>query len=166
MEIFENKYVKKPTECEIFEIDNFYKLVLKGGKVKKEGLKERIMNCELLAFYKVNDIIVAISAIKKPTKTYIKDVIQKAKLERDYNDLKFEIGYSFTEKNFRKKGFSSELKSLLLGSIKNAKGILFSTSAISSSQKFLETNGFKNFGIPFDGNNDTKIKYYEINLNE
>lgn len=166
MKTSENKYVKKPSECTIFEIDNFYKLVLKGGKVKKEGLKERILNCELLAFYMINGIIIAISAIKKPTETYTKDVIQKAKLKRDYKDLKFEIGYSFTEENYRKKGLSSELKSLLLDSIKNAKGILFSTTAISSSQKFLEKQGFVNFGIPFDGKNDTNIKYYEIKLNE
>lgn len=166
MKISKNKYVKKPSECSISEIDDFYKLVLKGGKVEKKGLKKRILNCELLAFYKVNEVIIAVSAIKKPSETYIKDVIQKAKLKRDYKDLKFEIGYSFTEENHRKKGFSSELKSLLLDSIKNTKGILFSTTAITSSQKFLENKGFVNTGSSFDGKNDTNIKYYEFKLND
>ena len=41
------------------------------------------------------------------------------------------------------------------------KGILFSTTAIASSQKFLADNGFKTSGEPYDGDNDKSIKYYE-----
>jgi hypothetical protein len=166
MKIYEKKYVKKPSDCTDFEIDSFYFLVLKGKKVQKKGLKERIFNCELLAFYKLNESIVAISAIKRPEESYRKKIIEKANLDRDYKDLLFEIGYSFTEENFRKNGFNSALKLLLLNSLKNLKGILFSTTAISSSQKFLEKNGFVNLGIPYDGKNDKNIKYFEIKLDE
>lgn len=166
MKISENKFAKKPSECTKSEIEKFYELVLKGGKVKEKGLKDRILSCELLAFYKVNETIVAVSSIKRPKESYIKNVIEKAKLERNYRDLKFEIGYSFTDENYRKNGYSTELKLLLLLTLKNVKGILFSTTAIPSSQKFLEKNGFLNNGIAYDGENDKCIKYYEKVINE
>ena len=166
METTKKYYFRKPLECSDFEIEKFHELVLKGGKVEKQGLKLRILNCELLAFCTVNDVIIAVSAIKRPEESYVEQIILKANLARDYKKLKFEIGYSFTEKNFTRKGINGDLKLLLLNEIKNVSGILFSTTAIPSSQKFLENNGFVNIGIPFDGKNDRNIKYYEKSINE
>ena len=80
--------------------------------------------------------------------------------------MKFEIGYSFTEKKFREKGINKDLKLLLLNEFKNISEILFATTAIPSSQKFLIENGFVNAGIPYDGKNDRNIKYYEKSINE
>jgi hypothetical protein len=166
METTKKYYFKKPLESTDFEIEKFHELVLKGGKVKEQGLKVRISNCELLAFCSVNDVIIAVSAIKRPVKSYVKKINVKAELNKDYKELKFEIGYSFTEENFRRKGINGDLKLLLLNSIKNVIGIIFSTTAIPNSQKFLENNGFVNIGIPYDGKNDRNIKYYEKSINE
>lgn len=166
MEITKKYYIKKPSACSEFEINKFHELILKGGKVKEQGLKTRILNCELLAFCIVNETIIAVSAIKCPEEIYVKKIISKVKLNRDFNEMKFEIGYSYTEENFREKGINSELKLLLLNSIKKTTGILFSTTAIPSSQKFLVENGFINIGIPYDGENDRNIKYYEKLINE
>lgn len=166
MEITKKYYFKKPSACSEFEINKFHELVLKGAKVKEQGLKTRILNCELFAFCKVNDTIIAASAIKCPEEDYVKKIISKAKLNRDYNKMKFEIGYSFTEENFRKKGINSDLKLLLLDSIKKTTGIIFSTTAIPSNQNFLVENGFINIGVPYDGENDKNIKYFEKLINE
>lgn len=166
MEISKKYYFKKPLESSKFEIEKFHELVLKGGKVEEQGLKARILNCELLAFFSVNGDIIAVSAVKRPEESYVKKLILKANLDRDCKRLKFEIGYSFTEKDYRRKGINNDLKLLFLNAIKNVSGILFSTTAISSSQNFLEKNGFVNVGIPFDGINDTNIKYYEKSINE
>lgn len=166
MEITKKYYIKRPFACSEFEINKFHELVLKGKKVEKKDLKKRILNCEFLAFCTVNDIIIAVSAIKIPEESYVKKIISKANLKRDCNEMKFEIGYSFTEKKFREKGINKDLKLLLLNEFKNISEILFSTTAIPSSQKFLIENGFVNAGIPYDGKNDRNIKYYEKSINE
>lgn len=159
---------KQPKECSEIEITNFCEKVLKGGKLAKvslNGLRARIKNCELLAFCYLQTELVGVSSIKKPSQNYVESVIKKAKLDRQPKDLTYEIGYSFTEEKFRKNGISGRLKKELLEKIKSRKGkILFSTTAISSSQNFFEANGFVKEGISYDGENDRGITYYEIKL--
>ncbi|HNW90065.1 MAG TPA: hypothetical protein PKN48_10405 [Bacteroidales bacterium] len=154
-------YAKKPKDCDESEICKFYELVIKGCKVQKEGLRNRIINCNLLGFCSVDNHIIAISSIKQPQKSYVEKVVLCAQLDRNWQDLKFEIGYSFTEKIYRRKGINSEIKKLLLDQMKDVEGIIFSTTAIESSQNFLSQHGFVNIGQPFDGKNDKAIKYYE-----
>lgn len=166
----EKKYcIKKPLECSKLEIDKFHDFVVRGNKIKKTNLKNlrnRIINSELLGFCYLNDQIIGISAIKKPLKNYIINIIDSAKLDRDWGSLKFEIGYSYTEPNFRREGISSNLKYKLIDEMKNNYNILFSTTAILSSQKFLLENGFKNIGVMYDGEQDLNIKYFELKLDK
>lgn len=153
--------IKQPSNCSEKEISDFSEKAKKGGKVKSEGLVNRIKNCELLAFCYYKEILVGISAIKKPNPKYIKDIIYKAKINRTVEDLPFEIGYSYTIPDFRRNGISRELKKELLKEMETRKGIIFSTTAIKSSQNFLEEHGFKKVGEPYDGKNDKGITYYE-----
>ncbi|OOG78980.1 hypothetical protein [Flavobacterium sp. A45] len=159
----EYKYlIKEPNSCSEHEIHKFYDLVVKGGKVKLEGLRERILNCKLLAFcYNTSNEIIAISSIKKPQKSYITKVIKNANLDRLHTDLQFELGYSFTDVEYRRKGINGNLKAHLLDAIKVEDCLVFSTTAITSSQIFLENNGFICYGKSYDGENDRDIKYYE-----
>lgn len=154
-------YTKQPQQCTNKELKIFYNLVVKGGKVRIDGLEYRIFNGELLAFCKDGDTIVGVSAIKKPSKLYREVVVAKTKITRKWSELTFEIGYSYTEIDYRCKGISSELKRRLLAEMATRKGIVFSTSAIASSQRFLNENGFKHVGEPYNGENDESIKYYE-----
>ena len=153
--------VKEPTLCSEKEISEFYEEVKKGGKVILHGLRDRIKNCELLAFCYYNSLLVGVSSVKRPKPNYVADIIIKTKINRRVEDLTFEIGYSFTEPDFRRNGISKELKKELLKQIDSCKGIIFSTTAIKSSQHFLEENGFKKYGKPYDGKNDKGISYYE-----
>ena len=73
----------------------------------------------------------------------------------------FEIGYSFTEPDYRRNGISKELKKELLNQMKSHRGTIFSTTAIKSSQTFLEENGLKKHGKSFDGETDKGIAFYE-----
>lgn len=91
------------------------------------------------------------------SKVYFKDSLGHAVHE----DLTFEIGYSFTESDFRRRGISKELKSTLLREMKSRKGTIFSTTAIKSSQNFLEEHGFKKLRKRYDGKNDRGIAYFE-----
>lgn len=153
--------VKEPNICSEKELSDFYEKVAKGGKVMLQGLKNRIKNCELLAFCYFNNELIGVSSIKKPSINYVKNVIAKSKIDRKSSELRFEIGYSFTEFNFRRRGISQNLKEELLEKMKFREGIIFSTTAIKSSQNFLEQQGFIKYGKPFDGNNDKAIIYYE-----
>lgn len=127
-------------------------------------MKERVKNCELLGFCYYNRILVGTSSIKRPGKTYIEGIIEKAKLKRTLSELAYELGYSYTESEFRRNGISKELKRRLLIEMKNRKGIVFSTTAIKSSQNFLEESGFVKAGEPYDGDNDKNIRFYEKTL--
>jgi predicted GNAT family N-acyltransferase len=153
--------IKQPRECSEKELNDFHEKVVKGGKVSLNGLLNRIKNCELIAFCYFNNKLIGISSIKKPNQGYLEDIIKKAKLDREYNDLNFEIGYSFTEPEFRKNGISKELKLSLLEKMNSRKGIIFSTTAIPSSQNFLKENGFEKRGESYDGENDIGISYFE-----
>lgn len=153
--------IKKPANCSDGEISAFYEEVKKGGKVILQGLSDRIKNCKLLAFCYYENSLIGVSSIKRPNPGYVADIIKKTEIERKVEDLIFEIGYSFTEPDFRKNGISEELKSRLLEEMKSQDGIIFSTTAIKSSQNFLKENGFKKFGKSYDGENDKGITYYE-----
>jgi len=154
-------YVKPPKSCNANELKTFYTLVVKGVKVMKVGLENRISNCKLLAFCVDESRIIAISAIKRPPESYVKKVIKEAELDRLPAELTYEIGYSYTEKDYRRKGISTELKRQLLEGVLTEKGIIFSTTAIGSSQHFLVDHGFTQKGIAYDGENDKNIRYYE-----
>lgn len=153
--------IKQPNICSDEEILNFHQKVEKGGKVMLQGLLSRIKKCELLAFCYLENKLIAVSSIKKPSQNYINKIIFKAKLDRKAENLIFEIGYSFTEPEVRRNGISQKLKKELLKEMESRNGIIFSTTAIKSSQNFLEQNGFNKYGEPYDGDNDSSITYYE-----
>ncbi len=154
--------IKKPDSCLDNEIKMFHELVLRGSKVKSKGLSGRILNCKFLAFcYDSNNEIIAISSIKRPLRSYVEKVIKKANLNRSPENLQYELGYSFTVLEHRKKGVNGTLKSHLLDAINDEDCLIFSTTAINSSQTFLKNHGFVCHGNPFDGENDNNIKYYE-----
>ena len=159
----EYKYdIKELANCSKQEIDIFHDLVVKGGKVQLKGLLERILNCKLLAFcYNSSNEIIAISSIKRPQKSYSMEVIKNANLGRLYKDLQFELGYSFTEVEYRRKGINVNLKRKLLDRIKEEDCLAFSATAITSSQTFLQNNGFICYGKSYNRENDIDIKYYE-----
>ena len=157
-----NYSVKEPNECSDVELDKFYELVKEGGKVEIKGLKARINKCVILGFCISDNEIIGVSSIKRPSRNYREGIISKAQIDRKYNELDFELGYSFTDKNYRKKGISTNIKTRLLDWMKDYGGTIFSTTAISSSQNFLLQNEFKHYGITYDGKNDKNLKYYEI----
>jgi hypothetical protein len=130
--------IKVPKSCTDKELYEFYSGLKKGGKVSLNGLKERINNCELLAFCRLDNQLIGLSAIKRPGKHYVEEIIQKANLNIEVMELTFEIGYSFTEPEFRMNGISKTLKESLLKEMESRKGIIFSTTAVLSSQNFLK----------------------------
>ncbi|WP_316833235.1 hypothetical protein [Pedobacter aquatilis] len=153
--------VKKPADCSMTELHHFYRLVRMGNKVSAADLHQKISNCDYLAFCYQGEVLIGISAIKRPEASYLKLVFAKAGISRSVDGRIQEIGYSFTVHDFRRKGIGSTLKTLLLNKIIGYEGLLFSTTASQSSQRFLQANGFVPCGHAYDGIFDSDIIYFE-----
>ncbi|MFW0717528.1 hypothetical protein [Pedobacter sp. N23S346] len=127
-------------------------------------LFQKIYNCEFLGFCYLGKRLVGISAIKRPSRFYVKQIQLKAGIERNANDFIFEVGYSFTEADVRRVGISSTLKGMLQDKIMHYHGMIFSTTATPSSQRYLKSKGFSACGSPYQGNFDSNIIYFEKSL--
>lgn len=156
--------IKKPCDCTMIQLHQFYLLLRKGNKVSPINLPLKIFNAAFLAFCYNGKKLVGISAIKRPSLSYLLEVYNKAGIITEIDKPFLEIGYSFTQESVRKKGISSTLKRLLLKKIIDHHGIIFSTTATASSQRFLIANGFHAKGNPYKGIFDNNIIYFERTL--
>ena len=153
--------IKRPADCSITQLHHFYMLLRKGNKVSPVDLPLKIFSAAFLAFCYNGKRLVGISAIKRPNLAYLEDVHRKAGIADGIHQPFLEIGYSFTRESVRRKGISSTLKRMLLKKISDHQGILFSTTATPSSQRFLMGNGFRPKGDPYQGKFDNNIIYFE-----
>lgn len=156
--------IKRPCDCSLAELYYFFLLLKKGNKVSLTDLSQKIYNCEFLGFCYFDKRLAGISAIKRPAKLYIEQIHVKAGVKRDAADFIFEIGYSYTEPDARRIGISSTLKGLLQDKIMHCDGMIFSTTATPSSQRYLKTAGFKPCGNPYQGSFDNNIIYFERSI--
>ncbi|SDG64472.1 hypothetical protein SAMN05421827_1096 [Pedobacter terrae] len=153
--------IKRPCDCTIIQLHQFYLLLRKGNKVLPVDLPLKIFNAAFLAFCYNGKKLVGISAIKRPTPSYLQEVYNKAGIITEIYKPFLEIGYSFTQESVRKNGIGTTLKQLLLKKINHHRGIIFSTTATVSSQRFLIANGFQAKGNPYQGVFDNNIIYFE-----
>jgi len=156
--------IKRPADCSITQLHHFYMLLRKGNKVSPVDLPLKIFSAAFLAFCYNGKRLVGISAIKRPSLAYLEDVHQKAGIDVGIDQPFMEIGYSFTRESVRRRGISSTLKRMLLKKISDHQGILFSTTATPSSQRFLMSNGFRPKGNPYQGKFDQNIIYFERDM--
>lgn len=153
--------IKTPADCMLAELFYFYLLVKKGNKVSTIELTQKIYSCQLLAFCYLGNRLVGISAIKRPAQSYIMQVHKKAGIVRNINNYALELGYSYTELEFRQMGISRMLKAMLLSKISQQGGMLFATTAVPTSKRFLISSGFIPYGNPYQGIFDDGIVYFE-----
>lgn len=148
--------IKNPKSCSHFEIEKFHELVLKSGQVEKIGLMSRIMNTELLGYCYSNDTLVSISAVKKPNEGYKKSVFEKAGIENLAIKYLFEIGYAFTENEYRGNSLNFQINKQLLSNLGSKP--VYATSNNEIMMKNLEKLGFERIGNSFLGKYNEKIQ--------
>jgi hypothetical protein len=153
--------IKRPYDCSMTQLHHFYLLLRQGNKVSPVDLPLKIFNAAFLGFCYNGKKLVGISAVKRPCPSYLEEVYKKAGIIAGIEKPFLEIGYSFTRESVRQKGISSTLKRMLLKKISDHHGIIFSTTATPSSQRFLVANGFRAKGNPYQGNFDNHIIYFE-----
>lgn len=152
--------IKQPSDCSEVEIDEFHAITLKSGQVMKMGLKARINNSTLLGFCYTKDQLISISSVKSPNKNYRNGVFEKAGIKELADDYPYELGYAFTETEFRGNGLNYELNKRLLSEMHSAK--IYATSDSDGMIKILEKLGFERIGNSFHGNYNEKIRVFHI----
>jgi hypothetical protein len=150
--------IKKPSDCTKEELEGFKNLVLAGGQVTANGLETRIKNCKVLGFYYVDNRLVGVSAIKQKDKEIVKRTRNKAKVKTDGIPT-LELGYSFTNPDFRGQGINKKLNDGLLKVIVSEK--IYATTDNDTMRKYLTDNGFKKAGESFKGNYNENLDYFE-----
>lgn len=151
--------IKKPIDCSQEELELFQSLVLLGGQVDPNGLKERIANCKLLGFY-YNDKneLIGISAIKFKSSNSVKATKAKAEISDNLNP-QLELGYSVTKKEFRGQGVNRAINDKLLEAIKGEK--VYATTDNDTMRHYLIEKGFIKKGKSFKGKYNQSLDYFE-----
>jgi hypothetical protein len=149
---------KRPQDCSPEEIAEFIKLVLAGGQVQAEGLKNLVMSAQWLGFARLNDALVSIAAIKTPRAVYRDRVFQRAGSLVDSTQFTLEFGWAHTPPEYEGRGFGSALASLLLEEISSA--IFATTGAANLAMRhILERKHFSKSGDSYDGRIESKVLY-------
>lgn len=144
-----NFEIKKTKDCTSSEINSFYELVKRAGQVDLIGLFDRIKNTELLAFCYHKRHLVGISSIKIPNRNYKKRIFSEAGIQNKEQEYKFELGYSFTEENFRGKQIGFHLSNKLIKELSDI--TIFATTANPGMKKILKKIGFIEIGNTYKG---------------
>jgi predicted GNAT family N-acyltransferase len=153
--------IKKTKDCSLTEINNFFELAKKAEQVDENGLLNRINNSELLGFCYSNEQLVGISAIKNPNENYKKRIFRKASIEEEAKNFRFELGYSYTEEEFRGKRISFNINRKLVDKILSDN--IYATTANQGMIKILSKIGFHKIGKSYKGNHNTdEIQIYGI----
>lgn len=137
--------VTKPEELDTGHLEIFESLVCKYSKIYLEGLRERIENAVLLSLIIKDESILAVRAIKKPSRSYVRELFIKGNIPHHYSQFKYETGWSVTLPEYRCQGLSGMLLKRLLQDIN---GNVYSTTRVSNiaPQKILTKYGFVRAG--------------------
>jgi len=150
-------YVKRPKECSDSELENFSALVKKGGQVSERGLGALIKKAHLLGFGYCEKVLVAIAAIKVPRQTYKERVFQKASSEENTGNYVFELGWCYTEPQYRGQGICQRLIEQLLRQQKEYRKSIFATTVSEAMKIILNKYGFIELGQPYESSNAKRM---------
>lgn len=125
----------------------FSKMLRKQGKVR-EPLENKADRCRYLCIAKVDGSAVAIGAIKPKTSSDFSG--SKSGLTELKIAFEWELGYLYTEPDYERQGFASNIVRLLTRSFGN--GNLMASTEVSANVgmvRILERSGFRFFGKPW-----------------
>ncbi|WP_299180150.1 hypothetical protein [uncultured Aquimarina sp.] len=157
-----NITILTPEKCTKLEIELFYECVLKGKQVNKNGLKNRIIQSELLGFCYVKNKLVSVSSIKNPNNNYKKRIFEKAMMPELAKEHPYELGYAYTIDEFRGKGLNFNINKKLLSALEDS-----AVYATSHNKKMIESLlklGFNPIGKVYNGDNGDEIKIYSYDV--
>lgn len=125
----------------------FAAMLKKQGKVEGD-LATKADRCTLICLAKVDGEVVAIGAVKRKTPSDFSQ--EKAGIPHLASEFDWELGYLYTEENFRGRGVASTVARLLVETY--GKGNLMASTEIAANPgmvRILERLGFRLFGTPW-----------------
>jgi len=136
-------------------------LVLEGGQVQEEGLRDLVMSAGWLGFARLDGDLVSVAAAKVPRASYRDRVFGYAGSLVDSTEFNLELGWAYTRPEYEGRGVGSGLADLLLGGISEA---IFATTGTENMamRHILEKRGFSKSGDPYQGRIESKVLYIRI----
>lgn len=144
-----NSEIKKPSECSKQEVENFFDLVKKGDEVQTHGLKGLIDKAIFLAFHYEKSALVGVVGLKQPNKSYKDKIFRKAGVPQESDNYDYEIGWAFTEIEYRGHRICPNLVDKLIS--KSPSQNIYATTKNESMKKILKRKGFKKNGHKYNG---------------
>lgn len=140
--------IKAPCDCTREEISEFRNFVRLGSDVMRTKLRRRIKAASHLLFYRDQETLCGISALKQLTEEYRIRLFERAEATVDPGDFLIELGWIFIGESYRGKKTSRILVQELLPYVE---GGIYSTTRSDNfrMQKTLERYGFVRHGRPY-----------------
>lgn len=154
-------YIKRPSDFTNNEIRLFTDFIKEGSQVSEIGLKKRVLNCKLLGFCYMSNELVGISAIKTPLDSYRFKVFMNARLEKEVEKFKYELGYSFTKKGYQGKGINYAINSELISNVNDSN--IYATTGNPGMIHLLVKLGFNQIGEKYNGDFNETLQVFSIN---
>lgn len=140
--------VKRPSECQPQELEEFATLVCTGGEVDENKLLQRIQEARALARAFEADALIGGAALKSPNANYRRKILKKAQANADPDNIRYELGWIIVHKDRRMEGISKKLVTALLNGVEDS---IYATSRTNNkaAHKLLVEFGFGKAGVEY-----------------
>ncbi|WP_157616936.1 GNAT family N-acetyltransferase [Rhodanobacter sp. Soil772] len=105
---------EKPSAFDSKAIDEFVALVLVGGEVLAQGLRDRVLQAESIALLKKDDQLLGVAGLKRPTRSHRAEVFERSRTVLDAKEFLLELGWVYVVPIARGQGHSLPLCSAVV----------------------------------------------------
>lgn len=147
--------ILQPKDINPDHLKQILTLIIKGGQVNRDGLQNRILRADLIAYMIQNEQVICTATLKNPHSSYRTKVFNQAKTEIVPDNYK-ELGYIVTHPNFERKGHCQKLLKIFFKEIDRYS--LFATTRKPSIVHILRKFGFSQAGKTY--NHDLNLLIY------
>ena len=155
-----------PSDCTAQALADFEKLVVEGGAVNSEGLRQRIRNASRLLFLRASDDqLIGVGALKHPRPEYRNKVFADARATVSADEYPVELGWVVVAKSYQGRRLSTRIVSELLAFAKH-ENIFATTRTDERVLSFAFDCGFKINGKPFSSGNGYDLVLYLRNAHD
>lgn len=154
-------FARPPSSFASEEIDEFVALVLAGGEVVADGLRDRVLNAECIAFLRDGTYLVGTAGLKRPTKTYRTRVQTNSSVHLSKAAFPFELGWVFVLPRARGQKLSFPLCQAAVSAAGSAGVFATSRSQNPGMHATLRRLGFERVGAPWasERNDDSLVLF-------
>ena len=98
-----------PSSLHDAELDDFVSLVLAGGEVTRNGLRNRVLNAECITFLREGNCLLGVGGLKRPSARHRAEVEVGAGVNLASEEFPFELGWVFILPSARGRKLSGQL---------------------------------------------------------